>query len=128
MSEIQWHRTRFTFAAIFTVVYLGIAGLLLRLANLGPLGGIALLAIAAIVTARLALMPWALGISADGLHLRSLLRGHQILPWDQLLEVKAAPGVIEVRTRRGRALRIPDPGGSLAQSLQEHYGEKRIRA
>jgi hypothetical protein len=128
LSEIQWSRTRFTLTAIITILYLGVAALLLRFANLGTLGGIALLVITAIAATRLALTPWAAGISGEGLHLRSLLRGHQLLSWDQLLEVKAAPGIIQVRTRAGRALRIPDPGGSLAQGLQQHYREKGVRA
>ncbi len=128
MSEIQWSRTRFTFVAIVTILYLGVAGLLIRFANLGSLGGILLLAVAAISAARLAFLPWAAGISGEGLHLRSLLRGHQVFPWDQLLEVKAAPGIIQVRTRAGRALRIADPGGSLARGLQEHYRGKGVTA
>lgn len=128
MSEIQWVRTRITFTVIVTVLYLGVAGLLLRLGGLGSLGGIVLLAIVAFVALRLALAPWAAGISEDGLHLRSLLRGHQAFPWDQLLEVKAASGVIRVRTRAGRVLRLSDPGGTLARGLQEHYGGKGITA
>jgi hypothetical protein len=103
------------------VVYLTITTVLLLLAGFGEFAIYIIPLLSLFVMAQLAATPMSTGTSTQGIHLRTLIRGHRILRWNEVTQVKVGPGIVVVGTRQGKSLRLRDPTGSLAASLRTHY-------
>ncbi len=121
LTEIQWLPSRWSRALGASLLYLGVTGLLVRWSNLGSFGLFALIGVTILAAYSLSTTPVGLGISGEGIHLRTLVRGHRIVRWEAMRDVKARPGVIVLTGREGRALRLPDPTGGLARGAETHF-------
>ncbi len=103
-----------------STLYVGITALLVTISQMGSLGNLLMAVVVVLAAYSLTTTPIGIGYSAEGVHMRSLLRRHRIFRWEDMREVRAGRGQVALVTPEGRTLRLPDPTGKLAKGAEAH--------